>query len=66
MAKLGRPKDIRTKSITFRLKASEYADLRKCAIAEEKTMAEFIRNAIKNCKRKHMTNKTWPDTAERE
>jgi hypothetical protein len=40
--------------------------LRKCAIAEGITMVDFLRQAIRKCKRKHQTAGTWPDTAERE
>lgn len=66
MARLGRPKSTRGKVISFRLTDLEHEDLRRCAIAEECTMVDFIRAAIKKCKRTHKTRGDWPEGIDRE
>lgn len=66
MARLGRPKNQCSRTANFKVTEQEWQDLRKCAIAEGITMVDFLRQAIKRCKRKHQTAGTWPETAERE
>lgn len=64
--RLGRPKDRYTKTATFRLKESEWEDLRKCAIASGETMADWLRNQIRKYKRTAKTAGRWPDSIERD
>lgn len=66
MARLGRPKVKKKVLLNFRFSELERDDLRRCAIAEQLTMADFIRQCIKNCKRKHKNKGDWPEEPERE
>lgn len=66
MARLGRPKVRRGVTANFRLTEQEYNDLRRCAIAEETSMVDFLRASIKKCKRSHKAAGTWPEGIDRE
>ena len=66
MAKLGRPKVQKTKTVSFRLSLAEWENLRRAAIAEDMTMVDFLRACVKKCKRKHKNAGTWPDAVDRE
>ena len=62
----GRPPAKCNKNICFRLTLQEYQDLRRAAIAEGCSMADILRQAVQQLKRKHKQAGTWPETAERE
>jgi hypothetical protein len=66
MAKLGRPKEQKQKTVSFRMSLREWQDLRKCAIAENASMADFLRACVKKCKRRHKNAGDWPDVIDRE
>lgn len=65
MARLGRPQVKRERCASFRLTQQEWGDLRKCAIAENCSMVEYLRDCIRKTKRVHKSHGTWPDTVER-
>ena len=65
MARLGRPKAQHTVNIMLRLTEQERMDFRKAAIAENTTMAGFLRDSITRCKRKHQRKGSWPESDER-
>lgn len=66
MAKLGRPALKKIKTASFRVSEQEWADLRRCAIAEDVTMVEWLRHQIKKCRRYHKTKGDWPEEIDRE
>ena len=65
MAKLGRPKVQRTELLNFRVTPQERDDLRRCAIAENLTMVDFLRKCIANCKQRHKRAGDWPEGIDR-
>ena len=66
MARLGRPKSPKVVNATFRLTQKEYSNLRKCAIGENTTMTELVRQMIKRHMRRLQEAGNWPDSDERE
>lgn len=65
MAKLGRPTAKHTEMVGFKLTVQERDDLRRCAIAENLTMADFLRKCITNCKIRHKRAGDWPEETDR-
>lgn len=63
--RLGRPRNKATKTATFRLKESEWEDLKKCAIHADVTMADWLREQVKRYKRLCQKRGDWPETADR-
>lgn len=63
--RLGRPRNKAVKTATFRLKESEWEDLKKCAIHADLTMADWLREQVKKYKRLCKNRGDWPDTADR-
>lgn len=63
--KLGRPKV--TKKILFNLRLTETQrdDLRRCAIANNSTMTDFLVRAIRNEKQKLVKRGEWPEEVDR-
>lgn len=63
--KLGRPKV--TKKILFNLRLTETQrdDLRRCAIANNSTMTDFLVRAIRNEKQKLVKRGEWPEECDR-
>lgn len=65
MARLGRPKAHKKVLLNFRMSELERDDLRRCAIAEGLTMADFLRDCIRKCKRRHKEKGDWPEETDR-
>lgn len=63
--RLGRPKNKTTRTATFRLKESEWTDLKKCAIHADLTMADWLREQVRKYKRLCKNRGDWPEVANR-
>ena len=63
--RLGRPRNKATKTATFRLKESEWEDLRRCAIHSDLTMADWLREQVRKYKRLCRKRGDWPEGADR-
>ena len=63
--RLGRPRNKAVKTATFRLKESEWEDLKKCAIHADLTMADWLRGQVKKYKRLCQNRGDWPEVADR-
>jgi len=64
-ARLGRPRNKATKTATFRLKETEWTDLKKCAIHSDLTMADWLRDQVRKYKRLCQKRGDWPEVADR-
>ncbi len=65
MARLGRPKQERTKFFSCRLTELEYADLRRCAIYRGLSATDFLRDCIARTKRSAKAKDKWPESIDR-
>lgn len=65
MARLGRPKELRTQMVSIKFKPSEYSDFRKVCIADDVTMSDFVRGAIRRRKRVLKERGKWPESDDR-
>ena len=63
--RLGRPRNKAVKTATFRLKESEWEDLKKCAIHADLTMADWLREQVRKYKRLCQKRGDWPEVADR-
>jgi len=63
--KLGRPKVAKKILFNLRLTETQRDDLRRCAIANNSTMTDFLVRAIRNEKQKLVKRGEWPDEIDR-
>jgi uncharacterized protein (DUF1778 family) len=63
--KLGRPKLAKKVLFNLRLTETQRDDLRRCAIAHNVTMTDFILRAIKNEKARLSNRGEWPEEVDR-
>lgn len=63
--KLGRPKVAKKILFNLRLTETQRDDLRRCAIANNSTMTDFLVKAIRNEKQKLVKRGEWPEEVDR-
>jgi len=63
--KLGRPKVAKKILFNLRLTETQRDDLRRCAIANNSTMTDFLVRAIRNEKQKLVKRGEWPEEVDR-